>query len=152
MQQPNETLEPLAEGDDWCDFGGFIKQLETEESPTELTEETAPETEGLNDEALQGFMGVMFTLCEQATCIISGVEFSFDEKGKTEVINAAVPVLNKHGGSIMAVFGDYIEEATLLIAVLGLIYTSKRTIKELAIQKAEEEKRNVEKAKAAQPA
>ncbi|MGX1923925.1 hypothetical protein ACUALS_01645 [Vibrio sp. NH-7] len=152
MQQPNETLEPLTESDDWGDFGGFIKQLETEESPTELTEETAPETEGLNDEALQGFMGVMFTLCEQATCIISGVEFSFDEKGKTEVINAAVPVLNKHGGSIMAVFGDYIEEATLLIAVLGLIYTSKRTIKELAMQKAEEEKRNVEKAKAAQPA
>jgi hypothetical protein len=49
----------------------------------------------------------------------------------------------------MAVFGDYIEEATLLIAVLGLIYTSKRTIKELALQKAEQEKRDAEKAKSA---
>jgi len=149
MQQPSETLELHTESDDWGDFGLVIEQLETEEKPSELTEESAPETEGMNDEALQGFMGVMFTLCEQATCIISGIEFSFDDKGKTEVINAAVPVLNKHGGSIMAVFGDYIEEATLLIAVLGLIYTSKRTIKELAIQKAEQEKRDAEKAKTA---
>jgi hypothetical protein len=156
MQQPNETLEPLTENFGWPNFDTAIGQLETEEKAAEVaeanTEESDEEPEGLGDEALQGMLSVMFTFCEQATCIISGVEFSFDEKGKNQVIEAAVPVLNKHGGSFLAMFGGYAEEATLLMAMLSLIYTSKRTIKQLAIEKAEEEKRDVEKAKAAQPA
>ncbi|MDP2592968.1 hypothetical protein Q8W41_26280, partial [Vibrio splendidus] len=63
---------------------------------------------------------------EQATSMISGVEFEFDGKGKQAVIDAAQPVFAKHGSTLMGVFGDYIEEATLLLAVLGLIYASKQ--------------------------
>ncbi|MDH5924582.1 hypothetical protein L8R85_26775, partial [Vibrio splendidus] len=49
-----------------------------------------------------------------------------DGKGKQAVIDAAQPVFAKHGSTLMGVFGDYIEEATLLLAVLGLIYASKQ--------------------------
>nr|MCC4820855.1 hypothetical protein [Vibrio lentus] len=71
-------------------------------------------------------LDIVFALTEQATSMISGVEFEFDGKGKQAVIDAAQPVFAKHGSTLMGVFGDYIEEATLLLAVLGLIYASKQ--------------------------
>ncbi|MFA0173075.1 hypothetical protein AB4424_24135, partial [Vibrio splendidus] len=73
-----------------------------------------------------GLLDIVFALTEQATSMISGVEFEFDGKGKQAVIDAAQPVFAKHGSTLMGVFGDYIEEATLLLAVLGLIYASKQ--------------------------
>ncbi|AQM20522.1 MULTISPECIES: hypothetical protein [Vibrio] len=148
MQQPDNELEVTSLGDDWGDFDVVIKQLETEEAPTESTESSALSTETVSSEAFEGLLSVVFTIAEQATSIISGIDFAFDEKGKNEVIKAAIPVLSKHGGELLGWFGDYVEEATLLLAVLALVYTSKRHITELKAYKAEQEKRDAEKAKA----
>ncbi|MDC5717872.1 hypothetical protein AB4504_03480 [Vibrio sp. 10N.222.55.F12] len=128
MEQTNEVLldEPAAV-DDWGDFGAVIDQLEQQEQgetdSVNLTDSTETEDK---TEAMAGLLDIVFALTEQATSIISGVEFEFDGKGKKAVIDAAQPVFAKHGSTLMGVFGDYIEEATLVLAVLGLIYTSKQ--------------------------
>lgn len=130
MEQTNEVLldEPAAV-DDWGDFGAVIDQLEQQEQgetdSVNLTDSTETVTED-KTEAMAGLLDIVFALTEQATSIISGVEFEFDGKSKQAVIDAAQPVFAKHGSTLMGVFGDYIEEATLLLAVLGLIYTSKQ--------------------------
>ncbi|MDN3632545.1 hypothetical protein [Vibrio lentus] len=130
MEQTNEVLldEPAAV-DDWGDFGAVIDQLEQQEQgetdSVNLTDSTETVTED-KTEAMAGLLDIVFALTEQATSIISGVEFEFDGKGKQAVIDAAQPVFAKHGSTLMGVFGDYIEEATLLLAVLGLIYSSKQ--------------------------
>jgi hypothetical protein len=130
MEQTNEVLldEPAAV-DDWGDFGAVIDQLEQQEQgetdSVHLTDSTETVTED-KTEAMAGLLDIVFALTEQATSIISGVEFEFDGKGKQAVIDAAQPVFAKHGSTLMGVFGDYIEEATLLLAVLGLIYSSKQ--------------------------
>ncbi|MCX9562998.1 hypothetical protein IG518_10795, partial [Vibrio cholerae] len=93
----------------------------------------------------EGLLNVVFTISEQATSIISGIDFAFDEKGKAEVIKAAIPVINKHGSQLLGLFGNYIEEATLLLAVLALIYTSKRHVTQLKVLKAQQEAANGEK-------
>ena len=130
MEQTNEVLldEPAAV-DDWGDFGAVIDQLEQQEQgeadSVHLTDSTETVTED-KTEAMAGLLDIVFALTEQATSIISGVEFEFDGKGKKAVIDAAQPVFAKHGSTLMGVFGDYIEEATLLLAVLGLIYSSKQ--------------------------
>ncbi|MFA0612454.1 hypothetical protein [Vibrio sp. 10N.222.49.B4] len=130
MEQTNEVLlEESAAVDDWGDFGAVIDQLEqqeqTESEPVNLTGSTETVTED-KTEAMAGLLNIVFALTEQATSMISGVEFEFDGKGKQAVIDAAQPVFAKHGSTLMGVFGDYIEEATLLLAVLGLIYASKQ--------------------------
>ncbi|CAH7103465.1 conserved hypothetical protein [Vibrio chagasii] len=130
MEQTNEVLldEPAAV-DDWGDFGAVIDQLEQQEQgetdSVNLTDSTETVTED-KTEAMAGLLDIVFALTEQATSIISGVEFEFDGKGKKAVIDAAQPVFAKHGSTLMGVFGDYIEEATLLLAVLGLSYSSKQ--------------------------
>ncbi|MEZ9068162.1 hypothetical protein AB4184_25020 [Vibrio splendidus] len=130
MEQTNEVLlNESAAVDDWGDFGAVIDQLEqqeqTESEPVSLTDSTETVTED-KTEAMAGLLDIVFALTEQATSMISGVEFEFDGKGKQAVIDAAQPVFAKHGSTLMGVFGDYIEEATLLLAVLGLIYASKQ--------------------------
>ncbi|KPM01365.1 hypothetical protein [Vibrio splendidus] len=130
MAQTNEVLlEESATVDDWGDFGAVIDQLEqqeqTESEPVSLTGSTETVTED-KTEAIAGLLDIVFALTEQSTSMISGVEFEFDGKGKQAVIDAAQPVFAKHGSTLMRVFGDYIEEATLLLAVLGLIYASKQ--------------------------
>ncbi|CAK2191812.1 conserved hypothetical protein [Vibrio crassostreae] len=115
--------------DDWGDFGAVIDLLEQQEQgetdSVNLTDSTETVTED-KTEAMAGLLDIVFALTEQATSMISGVEFEFDGKGKQAVIDAAQPVFAKHGSTLMGVFGDYIEEATLLLAVLGLIYSSKQ--------------------------
>ncbi|MEZ9799599.1 hypothetical protein AB4279_21570 [Vibrio cyclitrophicus] len=129
MEQINEPLPgEQVELDDWGDFGAVISQLEEQEqTETDLVDSTEATIED-KTEAMAGLLEVMFALSEQATSIIAGVEFEFDSKGKAAVIDAAQPVLAKYGSSLMGVFGDYIEEATLLLAVLGLIYASKKQL------------------------
>ncbi|MFA0148975.1 hypothetical protein AB4452_23055 [Vibrio lentus] len=132
MEQANETLPgEQVELDDWGDFGSVIHQLEeqekTESDLVGLTEPSETVTED-KTEAMAGLLNILFALTEQATSIISGVEFEFDGKGKQAVMDAAEPVFAKHGSTLMGVFGDYIEEATLLLAVLGLIYASKKQL------------------------
>ncbi|ELJ8870926.1 hypothetical protein J7956_23335, partial [Vibrio parahaemolyticus] len=75
-----------------------------------------------------GALSVLFTIAEQATTIISGVDFEFDEKGKAAVIDAALPVLEKHGDTVTSMFGNYMEEAVLGLAVLSLVYSAKKTM------------------------
>lgn len=139
MSQPDNTLLEAANTvDDWGDFSAVISQLEqqeqTESEAVNLTESNQTVTED-KTEAVAGLLEVAFTLTEQATALISGVEFEFDAKGKQAVIDAAVPVFDKHGSALMGVFGDYIEEATLALAVLGLAYASR---KQLAVLKREQ--------------
>lgn len=132
MEQTNESLPgDQIELDDWGDFGAVIDQLEQQEQggadSVNVTESTEAVTED-KAEAMTGLLDIVFALTEQATSIISGVEFEFDTKGKQKVMEAAEPVFAKHGSTLMGVFGDYIEEATLLLAVLGLVYASKRQL------------------------
>lgn len=146
----SSEFEPGCQLDDWGDFDTVIKQLETEETGEAVTGDNALSTEldSGKAEAFEGFLGVMFTIAEQATSIISGIDFAFDEKGKTEVIKSALPVLQKHGDSVMSWFGDYIEEATLLIAVLALVYSSKRSISTLKTEKMKQEQAREQQEKA----
>lgn len=129
-----------SEVDDWGDFSGVISGLEAEEKAENEPEQTEEQEEGISPEAFEGILGVMFTVVEQATSLIAGVDFAFDCKGKAEVTRAAVPVLSKHGGQLLGWFGDYIEEATLLIAVLCLVHGARSQLKELKQQKIEREK------------
>ncbi|HFQ4946240.1 TPA: hypothetical protein ACGUVO_004298 [Vibrio vulnificus] len=139
-----------AANDDWGDFSTVISQLEThEKSEADATESANVDaSESVNSEAFEGLLNVVFTVSEQATSIISGIDFAFDEKGKTEVIKAAIPVINKHGSQLLGLFGNYIEEATLLLAVLALVYTSKRHVTQLKILKLQQEAANAESQKA----
>lgn len=130
MAQTNEVLlEESTAVDDWGDFGAVIDQLEQQEQgetdSVSLTDSTEAVTED-KTEAIAGLLDIVFALTEQTTSMMSGIEFEFDGKGKQAVIDAAQPVFAKHGSTLMGVFGDYIEEATLLLAVLGLIYASKK--------------------------
>ncbi len=126
--------------EDWGDFSAIIADLEQSEQQSELLEsgETAQVDEASasdKSEAVAGMLTVAFVLAEQATSAISGVDFAFDDKGKEAVIEAAQPVIAKHGDSMMELFGDYIEEATLLIAVISLAWTSKRHVAQLVAEK-----------------
>ncbi|MGI9947193.1 hypothetical protein [Vibrio hyugaensis] len=136
---------------DWGDFSSVIDELEREESTAVVDsdlsaandEPAAPD----KSEAVAGMLSVAFVLTEQATSAISNVNFAFDEKGKQAVIEAAQPVFAKHGNAIMAFFGNYIEEATLVIAVISLAFTSKRHVKALQLEKTggeDEEKESVQ--------
>ncbi len=132
MDKPDiELLEPETPIDDWGDFNAVISQLEQQETKTELTEEASEDTaSNVEDksESVSLFLDGMFTLAEQATTALSGVDFQFDAQGKEKVITAALPVLSKRGDGLMAVFGDYIEEGALLLAVIGLILGARQTI------------------------
>ncbi|PJC85698.1 hypothetical protein CSW98_14065 [Vibrio sp. HA2012] len=135
MSQPEcELLESQDTLGDWPDFSPLIDQLRQEatEEETEATENAKPEQED-KSEAVAGLLNVVFMITEQATSLVTGVDFQFDEAGKQQVIDAAEPVFNKHGSTFMGVFGNYIEEATLLLALLALMYTAR---KELVKQKA----------------
>ncbi|MEZ9440347.1 hypothetical protein [Vibrio atlanticus] len=138
MSQPHDdsTLEALE--DDWGDFSSVISTLEAQETDTEsnaLNEanETA-ENSGPSQEALSGLLHVFLMISEKATSVVTGVPFEFEEADKIEVINAAIPVLNKNGGAVAGWLGDYVEEATLALAVLGMLYTARQSIN---IKKAE---------------
>ncbi|WCE31194.1 hypothetical protein [Vibrio sp. SCSIO 43137] len=156
MSQPHDSELETAQ-DDWGDFGAVISQLEQEEKTEALTEsnQSATEPKPDNTESLSALLGVVFMISEKATSIVSGVDFEFDEKGKQEVIGAALPVLNKHGGVVAGWMGDYVEEATLILAVLGLVYVSRNSLKTLKAEKLEKERREQdgkEKARAAKAA
>ncbi|EGQ9411448.1 TPA: hypothetical protein RUZ23_003144 [Vibrio cholerae] len=136
-----------AANDDWGDFSTVISQLESDEKSAndDVSSVVAEPAQSVSSEAFEGLLNVVFTISEQATSIISGIDFAFDEKGKAEVIKAAIPVINKHGSQLLGLFGNYIEEATLLLAVLALIYTSKRHVTQLKVLKAQQEAANGEK-------
>ena len=146
MSQPDSVLlEDTNTADDWGDFGAVIQQLEQQEqADSETVNVTEPnatnqDTTETNSEAVAGLLEVAFTLTEQATAVISGVEFEFDAKSKQAVIDAAIPVFEKHGSTLMAVFGGYIEEATLVLAILGLVYASRKQLEALQRSKMEAE-------------
>lgn len=138
--QEHETEQVTEPFDDWGDFNAVITQLEQQESAAEVTESETEQTEPLTEdksESIALLLSGAFSLAEQATSALSGVEFEFDVKGKEEVINAALPVLAKRGDSLIAVFGDYIEEGALLLAVIGLVVGARKTIAEAKAQGGE---------------
>ncbi len=141
MSQHEHTLiEATNPTDDWGDFSAVISQLEEQEqAKTELVNSTEPTEAAAEDkaDAMEGLLNIVFTLTEQVTSVLSGVEFEFDQKGKTAVIEAAQPVFTKHGQSLMGVFGNYIEEATLMLAIIGLVYASKKQVQTLKQQQME---------------
>lgn len=114
-----------AEKSEWGDFAHVISDLTKEEQPEAPTE---PEPDKDKGEAMAGFVDVAFVVIEQVTSVISGFDFTFDEKGKQKVIEAAAPVLSKHSNRVMVLFGNYVEEATLFVAVLALVFSAKKTI------------------------
>ncbi|MCC3821601.1 hypothetical protein CV742_18020 [Vibrio parahaemolyticus] len=141
-QSDNATFETEISLDEWGDFSTVIHQLEQQESKHDEPREASANqavTESKED-AVEGLLEVVFTLSEQVASLISGVEFQFDEKNKQAVVDAAIPVFHKHGRELMGAFGDYLEEATLMIAIIGLAYSSKRQLEILKQQKIENSK------------
>ncbi|MBE3708042.1 hypothetical protein HJ080_09730 [Vibrio parahaemolyticus] len=51
-----------------------------------------------------------------------------NDDSKPAVIDAALPVLEKHGDTVTSMFGNYMEEAVLGLAVLSLVYSAKKTM------------------------
>ncbi|MFW8632145.1 hypothetical protein [Vibrio natriegens] len=148
-----DDFENQPELDDWGDFSSVLTDLEHTEVST-LSD--APTTAANDDEfkpageMFEGVLSVLFTIAEQATTIISGVEFEFDEKGKAAVIDAALPVLQKHGDAVTSMFGDYMEEAVLGLAVLSLIYSAKKSMaQQKALLELEEKKQREQQEKTA---
>ncbi|NLS13356.1 hypothetical protein HGP28_10675 [Vibrio sp. SM6] len=132
-------------GDEW---GAIINQIERDEVAALPVELAANEDSYHDADMMSGALSVLFTVAEQATAIISGVDFEFDEKGKQAVTEAALPVLKKHGGKLTAWFGDYVEEGVLALALLSLVYSAKKSIATAQRAQLEEQKRD-EKEKAA---
>lgn len=122
-----ELFNEAANDNEWGDFGSAIKQLEQQEiEPTEDT--STPTVKSDSNESLEILLSSVFNLTEQAISAINDIEFCFDEKGKTEVIQASVPVLKKYGAVALDGF-QYLEEATLALAVLGLVVSTRLAIK-----------------------
>lgn len=131
---PEQEVENMA--DDWGNFDAVIHQLENEEQAhSEHSGELSTAVDVDNTASLQAFLEVMFMVVEKGTAMFSGVDFKFDEQSREEVTQAAVPVLSKHGTAVSGWFGDYLEEATLALAVLGLIYTTRMNLKTLKAEK-----------------
>ncbi|MDV6251074.1 hypothetical protein [Vibrio sp. EA2] len=148
-----DDYENQPELDDWGDFSSVLTDLEQTEVST-LTD--LPTTAANDDEVkpagemFEGALSVLFTIAEQATTIISGVEFEFDEKGKAAVMDAALPVLQKHCDTVTSMFGDYMEEAVLGLAVLSLIYSAKKSVaQQKALLELEEKKQRESQEKTA---
>lgn len=140
------SLQPEVDNsfDDWGDFDAAISDLCNDEKAEE--KESSAEDKPLatqdkvdNTEAIQSLLEVVFMVVEKGTAIFTGVDFKFDVEGKQEVTRAAVPVLTKHGAVVSGVFGNYIEEATLLLAVFGLIYTTRHNLKTLKAEKRKQQ-------------
>lgn len=135
----SETFDiDSAMGMDWPSFEGVINTAAAQEN--EANQDASTDTDESGDggefkaDAFAGALNVLFTIAEQATSIITGIDFEFDDKGKDAVIDAALPVLEKHGDSFMGAFGNYIEEATLIGAVIALVYVSRKSyLKEKAL-------------------
>ncbi|OLQ91496.1 hypothetical protein BIY20_01125 [Vibrio panuliri] len=132
LTEVTESVTVDSNGDDWGDFSSVFNQLKTEEQQTESDDE-APSAasekvtyNNVTEDSMQALGSVVFVILEQVTSLAAGIEFHFDEKGKESVIQAAAPVLNKYNA--MSMFGNYIEEATLVIAVLGLLFSARQTI------------------------
>ncbi|MGR5324117.1 hypothetical protein ACP3VW_09700 [Vibrio sp. DNB22_17_1] len=146
-------LENQPDTDDWGDFSAVISGLEQTESTvlTDMPTQAANDDESKpTGEMFEGALSVLFTIAEQATTIISGVEFEFDEKGKAAVIDAALPVLEKHGDAVTSLFGNYMEEAVLGLAVLSLVYTAKKSMaQQKALLELEEKKQREQQEKTA---
>ncbi len=125
--------------DDWGDFDAVIHQLEAQEQSesTEVATLTEPVDNSSKVEAAGDLLNAVFGLSEKAISHMSGVTFTFDERDKAEVIDASKPVLEMHGDGLLSLFGDYLPYATLIAAIIGLIYSSKCRLAELKAQGGE---------------
>ncbi|WP_028025586.1 hypothetical protein [Enterovibrio calviensis] len=140
MQQDETEQTDINSGDPWGNFDPFIDELKNEETkPIETIEADKPKEGAISSDAVGGLLDVAFTFVEQVTSQLAGVRFRFDEQGKTAVIEAAQPVLDKNDGELMKLFGGYVHEATLVFAVVGLVFGSKQHLVELKQEKWERE-------------
>ncbi|MDP2573253.1 hypothetical protein Q8W40_13765 [Vibrio penaeicida] len=142
MSQPDGDLLPAQSDDDWGDFSGVIRQLEQEEHApqTEVSgpEKSAPEVD--KTEAGAALAEAALTVIEQVTSVITGLDFEFDAKGRESVATAVGPVLNKHDGAVSGLMGRYLEEGTLILALIGLMYTTRFNLKKLKAEQSKKEK------------
>ncbi|USD99048.1 hypothetical protein JKJ11_08595 [Vibrio sp. SCSIO 43133] len=74
-------------------------------------------------------LNALFAGLEQMTAAIAGVPFQFEPSCKDAVVEAAYPVLAKQDKG--ALFGGYVEEATLIITLMTLLAVSVTQVKRL---------------------
>ncbi|UAB70650.1 hypothetical protein INR79_01610 [Vibrio sp. SCSIO 43132] len=144
MSQPDGVLLDAPNGgDDWGDFSSVIRQFEQEENPasSELTEPQSAAPEVDKTEAGAALAETALVVIEQITSFATGLEFEFDAKGRASVAAAVGPVLNKHDGVVAGLMGRYLEEGTLILAIIGLMYTARFNLQKLKAEKAKEEHR-----------
>ena len=137
------TQEHIHSDVDLGEWGVSLEQLEQ----TETEQSTALEVNSLESEhndsdedkklALMMFSGAAFGAMEEVISLFAGVDFQFSERAVNRVTEAAYPVLKKRDFSDL--FGDYIEEATLVLAILGLVYASRKQLEALQRSKMEAE-------------
>ncbi len=136
-----EPVEDISTFDDWGDFSAVIDQLEAQEQGAEegIEPQSEPVDNSTKIEMAGDLLGALFNLSEKAISHTSGVAFTFNEADKVEVIEATKPVLEMHSGEALEMLGDYIPYAALLLAVVGLVYSSKQRLAELKAAQALEQ-------------
>ncbi|HHP0461792.1 TPA: hypothetical protein ACRZZJ_004530 [Vibrio harveyi] len=134
------TVEMSA--DNLAELDMYVAELQsstsTENQPNASAE---PESEVDTSEAFDALVETGLVVVEQAVSILKDIDFAFDERAKQSVVNAARPVAKQYGGALLEQCGDYMNVMTLVLAILGLWWASKKQITVLELQKEEEEKR-----------
>ncbi|MFA0443040.1 hypothetical protein BCU70_11765 [Vibrio sp. 10N.286.49.C2] len=103
---------------------------------------TEQEQEADVSEAFDALVTTGLVVVEQAVSIMKDIDFSFDERAKQSVIAAARPVAKQYGGAVLEQCGDYMNVMTLVLAILGLWWASKKQITALEVKKVQEDKRD----------
>ncbi|MFH4721756.1 hypothetical protein [Vibrio alginolyticus] len=134
------TVEMSA--DNLAELDMYVAELQSSAS-TENQPNGNAETDSEVDtsEAFDALVETGLVVVEQAVSILKDIDFTFDERAKQSVVNAARPVAKQYGGALLEQCGDYMNVMTLALAILGLWWASKKQITALELQKQEEDKR-----------
>jgi hypothetical protein len=146
--------DAVLESSDWGNFAPALQRLEAEEKAqeTEAVTEHQTDSEPDNSAAIEALLHFAFLLFEKGTSMLHGVSFKFDEESRRDVTQAAIPVLHKHNAVVSGWMGNYIEEGTLLIAVLSMVIATRDELKTLKKAKQEAQQHEQEKKRTAEAA
>ncbi|MFZ3515058.1 hypothetical protein LC147_18375 [Vibrio harveyi] len=130
--------------DNLAELDLYVAELRSDNSTeSQRVESIESEPEIDTSEALDALVSTGLVVVEQAISIMKEIDFAFDERAKQSVIDAARPVAKQYGGALLEQCGDYMNVMTLVLAILGLWWASKKKITALEMQK--EVEREVER-------
>ena len=122
--------------DNLAELDLYVAELRSDNSTeSQRVESVESEPEIDTSEALDALVSTGLVVVEQAISIMKEIDFAFDERAKQSVIDAARPVAKQYGGALLEQCGDYMNVMTLVLAILGLWWASKKQITALEMQK-----------------